>query len=74
MELGKAIKSIREHAGESRSHVASGCGMTVSALCKIENGNTIPKWVTIEKICRFLNVPVAFLLAKSTDPSDFTIK
>ena len=74
MELGKAIKSIRERSGVKRSSVASVAGMTVSALCKIENGNTVPKWATIEKICKSLNIPVAFLLAKALDPSDFTIK
>lgn len=71
MKFGKAFKQIREEQGLSRSAVAAEIRCTPSALSKIENGKTMPKWSTINKFCAFAHIPPAYFFQKATDLEDY---
>lgn len=73
MNIGKAMKNIREERGISRPAMARELGITASALWKIENGKTAPKQGTIDKFSKTLNVSIAWLYIESLEAVDFYI-
>lgn len=74
MDIGKAIKNIRESAGISRPELAKEIGVTPGALWKIEAGKTRAKDATIAKICDRFSVPLARLICMSFTAEDFTVR
>lgn len=73
MNIGKVMKDIREERGISRPAMAKDLGVTASALWKIENGKVVPKYGTIEKFSKSLNVPIARIYIESLDAADFFV-
>ena len=71
MNYGKAFRQIREEQGLSRSEVSKKIGCTPSALCKIENGQVLPKKATIAAFCLATKTPVARLCTLSFEAHDF---
>lgn len=71
MNYGKAFKEIREEQGLSRKEVANQIGCTPSALCKIENGKTVPKEKTIEAFCIIMRIPIARFYVLCFEPADY---
>lgn len=74
MNFGTAIKKIRVESGMSQRELAEALKMTIAGVWKIENGRTIPKHMTIEKICSVLHVPLAYLYNKSFGKEDYICK
>lgn len=71
MKIGKAFKDIREESGIKQREMAARLGMTPTALWKIENGKTFPKWKTMHKFMAEMHVPVAYFFSKAMDLEDY---
>ncbi len=56
MNLGQAIKAIREAKGLSQKQVALACKIDTSNYSKIENGKTDPSFSSVVKIAKALGV------------------
>ena len=70
MNIGKAIKELREQKGYSQNTLAKEAGITANTMCNIENNKTF-SWTTIMLICKKLNVSIAYLMLLSLERSDF---
>ena len=73
MNLGKAMKSIREDRGIGRPEMARKLSVTQSALWKIEAGKTFPKRRTLDKFCTETKISLALLYVKALEESDFVV-
>lgn len=71
MNIGKAMRMIREENGFSRPEMAEKLGMTPGALWKIENKKTKPKPSTIDYFCFVTRTPLARLYSLAFEPIDF---
>lgn len=72
MELGKRIKQARENAKLTQKELAERVEKGSSTIQKYELDLVSPPLVTLDKISKILNVPLADLL--EVDPSDPVIK
>jgi len=57
MNIGIAIKKVREELGFSQEKLSNVSGLSQTSISQIENGVTMPSRKTIEKICQALDVP-----------------
>lgn len=71
MNIGKAMQAIREERGLSRRELADQLGCTQTALWKIENGKTFPKWKTMRKFIANMHIPVAYFFSKAMGLEDY---
>lgn len=65
MNIGQAMKTIRDEHSLSQREMAAMLGITPAALCKIETGKRTPRMSTVDKFCTVTRTPKAyvFLLA-----------
>ena len=61
MFLGKQIKDIRKRKGLTQKELAKELGISANALCSIENGYACPTGMTMEKICKVLDVELKLI-------------
>ena len=73
MNIGRAMKDLREEAVRSRADLAKALGITTGALWKIENGKTWPKPATISKFCKEMKVELARLFCTAFEAEDYKI-
>ena len=71
MNIGKAMKEIREERKLSSWDVATQLGITPSALWRIENGKVWPKKSTVDRFCFVLKLQPARLILRSISEEDF---
>ena len=71
MNIGKAMKEIREERSLSSREMAALLGITPSALWRIENGKVWPKKATVDRFCFETKTPVARLYHLAFEPRDF---
>lgn len=70
MDIGNAVKMLRQRKNISQKELSSMCGISANALCSIESGNTFPSKSTITKICDALDIPASYLLLFSISEND----
>lgn len=70
MDIGNAVKMLRQRKNISQKELSSMCGISANALCSIESGNTFPSKSTITKICNALDIPASYLLLFSISEND----
>lgn len=73
MNIGSAMKSIRERQCFSRREMALKLGCTATSLWKIENGRVWPKNATIDRFCTVCGIPLAYLYTSAFTEEDFII-
>jgi len=61
MIIGKNIRYFRKQQGLKQVELAEKAEISVSYLCEIENGQTMPSVKTLIKIAKALNVDFAAL-------------
>lgn len=54
MEIGAQIKAAR--GDRKQAEVARAAGLTPAALCRIEKGQVVPRWATVERLAAALGV------------------
>lgn len=70
MNIGQAIKCIRDQSGMSQRKLAEHIGISANALCAIENGRSFPSQNTIRKLCDALNVKAGILMLYCVSEDD----
>ena len=70
MNIGQAIKYIRQEKDMLQIELARQAGISTNALCQIEIGNVFPQKNTINAICKALEVPQSYLLFFSIEEED----
>ena len=70
MDLGQAIKTLRQKQGLTQAQLADRCGMNAQTVSDWETGKKWPPKGTSERVCEALGVPTSFLLMASIEESD----
>ena len=71
MNIGKAIKMLRQERNMTQVQLAELCLMNNNSLSDLETGKTFPPKSTVERICRAIDVPVAYFLMACIEECDF---
>ena len=61
-DFGAAVRALREAHSWSQEQLAEHAGLNRSYVGEIERGTAIASIVTVEKLARALDVPIATLL------------
>lgn len=67
--LGVTVQRLRKQAGLTLSDLAQRCGISISAVSKIENGQVSPTYDTILRLAKGLEVAVADLFREAPPPA-----
>lgn len=70
MNIGEAIKEVRESRGVSIQDLALRTGVSIPFLYHIESGNRNPSQDTIDKISIVLKFPVGLFYVLAMEPKD----
>lgn len=70
MDIGEAIKTLRQKQGWTQAELGEKCGMSTNAISSIETGKAWPPKNTVERLCQAFGVPASFLLMASIEESD----
>jgi transcriptional regulator with XRE-family HTH domain len=71
MNIGRAIRTLRLKKGLSQGQLAERCYTSTYSISRLEIGKAYPPKNTVERLCRALGVPVAYLLLLSIEEGDF---
>jgi transcriptional regulator with XRE-family HTH domain len=72
MNIGKTMRRIRKEAGTKQVTLAREIGISPQALRALESGQSVPKQATIERFCKFMEVPKCLLILQSIEGADLT--
>ena len=73
--LGERIRVFRLVQGFKQADLGERVGLSQSAICRIERGETVPDAVMLEKLARALRCAVADLLPGEVDaPFQITVR
>ena len=70
MPTGELIKKIRKEKKMTQKQLSEKCGIADSNIRKYENGKQFPKWETLERIAKALDVDVFDLIEYDEGPTD----
>lgn len=70
MNLGVAIKSVRNRLGVSQEALSDSSGISQTSISQIENGVKQPTKKTLDKLCKALKIPEAVLYIIGLENSD----
>jgi transcriptional regulator with XRE-family HTH domain len=65
--LACTLRRLRQDSGSTQEELAYKAGITVTALARIERGNTNPRWTTVRRIASALKISLAELVAAVED-------
>lgn len=74
MDIGKAIRTLRQQRGMSQTELARRCFSSTNSISRLETGKAFPPKHTMEQICRALDVTVAHLILESLEEHDLPEK
>jgi transcriptional regulator with XRE-family HTH domain len=60
-ELAAALRVLRARDGRSQEALAHDAGLTVTALARIERGQTNPTWTSVRRIAEALGITLVQL-------------
>ena len=64
MSMGLRLRQVREKVGLSLRALAKKADVDFSTIYRIESGDTVPKFDTLEKLAKALGVSVRDLIEK----------
>jgi len=70
MNIGQAIKKLRQKNGMTQAQLAERCGVSQNSICSLETGKAYPPKATVEKLCQAFDIPQSFLLMASIEEKD----
>ncbi len=70
MNIGAAIRSIREGLCISQKELGTRCYISQSNLSRIESGTCNPSPDTVTKICRILDIPESLVYIMAMQEAD----
>jgi transcriptional regulator with XRE-family HTH domain len=65
--LARALRRLRRYRGSTQEDLAHSAGITVTALARIERGETNPRWTTVRRIVSALGISLAELVVAVED-------
>lgn len=68
MKPGKLIQLLRNAEGISQSELASRLEISRSYLSQVENGHNEPGMALLEKVAKYFDIPLAFLVIDKHRP------
>ena len=68
--LGAQIRLLRRRAELTGADLASGAGISLGMLSKIENGQISPSLTTLQAVCKALSVPMSQLFSTFEEQRD----
>lgn len=71
MDLGQAVKTLRQKQNLTQVQLAERCGMSTNAICSLETGKSYPPKATVERLCEALGLPTAYFLMATIEENDF---
>lgn len=71
MDIGQAIRTLRQKKGMTQAQLGDAIGMSDSGISNLEKGKAYPPKSTIEKLCRAFDIPMPYLLMQSIEEEDF---
>ena len=66
MTFGERIKNIRKKKNITQAELGKRAGITQQAICKLERMYNLPKYTTVEKLARALDVSLAELTSDTS--------
>lgn len=70
MDLGMAIKTLRQHQGVSQGELADRCGVNINTVSAWETGKAWPQRGVAERVCEALGVPTSYLMLAAIQIED----
>lgn len=70
MDLGQAIKILRQKQGLTQGQLAERCGMNDQTISDWETGKKWPPKGSLERVCEALGTPTSYLLISSIEEND----
>lgn len=70
MDIGKAIKSLRQKQSMTQAELAERIGMSINAISKWELGKSFPPKDSIKHICEAFGIPTSFLMLSTIEEND----
>lgn len=70
MDVGQAIRILRESQGMTQTRLGELCGMSTNAISLLETGKRFPPKNTVERLCQALAVPQSYLMLATIEESD----
>lgn len=70
MNIGQAIKILRQKNSLTLVQLADKCGMSKNQIWSLENGKAYPPKSTVEKLCKAFGIPQSYLLLASIEEGD----
>jgi transcriptional regulator with XRE-family HTH domain len=70
MNIGNAIKQIRQHFGISQVELSERTGLSQTSISQIESGAKNPSKKSVKKICEAFEVPEAILYVMGMEDTD----
>ncbi len=70
MNLGSAIKQVRQHFGVSQVELSERTGLSQTSVSQIERGIKNPSKKSVEKICKAFDIPEALLYVMGMEDKD----
>jgi len=67
--LARALRQLRRYRGSTQEDLAHSAGITVTALARIERGETDPHWMTVRHVVSALGISLAELVVAVEDAS-----
>ncbi len=70
MNIGQAIRLLRQKQEMTQSELAERIGMTVNAVSSWELGKSFPPKESIKRICNAFQVPESYLMLSTVEETD----
>lgn len=70
MNIGQAIRTLRQKQNMTQSELAARVGMSVNAVSLWELGKSFPPKESIRLICDAFEVPVSYLMLSTVEEED----
>jgi transcriptional regulator with XRE-family HTH domain len=73
MNIGNAIKQVRQHFGYSQVELSELTGIAQTSISQIENGRKEASKKTVERICKALDIPMMVLYVLGMEDGDVPV-
>lgn len=70
MNIGQAIRALRQKRNMTQSKLAAHVGMSVNAISSWELGKSYPPKESVASICDAFHVPVSYLMLSTIEEKD----
>jgi transcriptional regulator with XRE-family HTH domain len=66
MKLGDRIRELRNEKNISQKALGDAIGVWQTTISQIESGENNPSWATLQKLAKYFDVTISYLLGEET--------